>query len=516
MQQGEITKQVERIESDPSSHPKIAQRIDDIHSMCVSAKIFLLLQIGSQAFPVGESTSEDTQPSSLVFRGAEDFFSGFQHFRMAELAKAYIGQRMDIEGDIDPVVTLATHLKNPRATFLEHLQAAILNQLSRFVHITAAPDHYNLPPEVFELFLGKWQKYTGNYYRKGTETLDEAEEAAMALACDWMDVPEDGNHLEIGCGGGGQMEYIYRNRKAHVVGITDCPTQAAYTSERMRRCGIANPDVRVVGDYSKFYFDNAFDTVSAVGCLEHIQPARYQEFFSFIYRALKSDGRCFLQTIAKPMYKPHRKGERDGTRFLQQNVFPGFQLSKFSQFSDAAYQAGLWGEGGSNDANHYVHTLQDWSKRLLENKEHIVRIVGEKQFRILLAYIAMGAKAFEEGVITHERNLYTKPRGQVCIARSRYDQRRGCGQWWDRYDYQCRKEEGGLPDCPPLSERIILAKKGPRRLAAEDFDKRWDENFRKKYPEKKAPITFQGEITDLTHEVYLARPHFLHERKPPW
>jgi cyclopropane-fatty-acyl-phospholipid synthase len=45
----------------------------------------------------------------------------------------------------------------------------------------ANAQHYEVPSRFFELCLGKRLKYSSCYYPKGTETLDQAEEAMLSL-----------------------------------------------------------------------------------------------------------------------------------------------------------------------------------------------------------------------------------------------------------------------------------------------------------------------------------------------
>src|SRR5580658_7178296 len=46
---------------------------------------------------------------------------------------------------------------------------------------TANAQHYELPPAFFELCLGKRLKYSGCYYPRGDESLEQAEEAMLKL-----------------------------------------------------------------------------------------------------------------------------------------------------------------------------------------------------------------------------------------------------------------------------------------------------------------------------------------------
>ena len=59
---------------------------------------------------------------------------------------------------------------------------AELKQMPVAIETRAANDqHYEVPPEFFELCLGKQLKYSCCYWPEGTETLDAAEERMLEL-----------------------------------------------------------------------------------------------------------------------------------------------------------------------------------------------------------------------------------------------------------------------------------------------------------------------------------------------
>jgi cyclopropane-fatty-acyl-phospholipid synthase len=60
------------------------------------------------------------------------------------------------------------------------------------VHADAAnTQHYELPPEFFQLVLGKQLKYSACYWPDGVGALDEAEEALLQLTCERFSLPKN-------------------------------------------------------------------------------------------------------------------------------------------------------------------------------------------------------------------------------------------------------------------------------------------------------------------------------------
>jgi cyclopropane-fatty-acyl-phospholipid synthase len=48
----------------------------------------------------------------------------------------------------------------------------------------ANDQHYELPPEFFELCLGEYRKYSCCYWSDGAQTLSEAERRALEITCE--------------------------------------------------------------------------------------------------------------------------------------------------------------------------------------------------------------------------------------------------------------------------------------------------------------------------------------------
>ncbi|MGH8369798.1 MAG: SAM-dependent methyltransferase, partial [Gammaproteobacteria bacterium] len=79
----------------------------------------------------------------------------------------------------------------------------MLRQSPVAIHVDAAnAQHYELPPAFFQQCLGKRMKYSGCYYPRGDESLDEAEAAMLELYGERAELDDGQQILELGCGWG--------------------------------------------------------------------------------------------------------------------------------------------------------------------------------------------------------------------------------------------------------------------------------------------------------------------------
>ena len=84
-----------------------------------------------------------------------------------------------------------------RAFVQEMRRAAIAEQVEK-----PNQQHYQLPPEFFQLVLGSRLKYSSCYWPAGVETLAQAEEAMLDLTCRRAGIEDGMEILDLGCGWG--------------------------------------------------------------------------------------------------------------------------------------------------------------------------------------------------------------------------------------------------------------------------------------------------------------------------
>eukprot|EP00897_Mesotaenium_endlicherianum_P005647 jgi/Mesen1/510/ME000104S10602 len=101
----------------------------------------------------------------------------------------------------------------------------------------ANEQHYEVPTEFYQLFLGKHLKYSSCYFKTPTTTLDDAEEAMLALYCERAQLQDGQEVLELGCGWGSLSLYVAaKYPSSRITGISNSASQRAFIEEEARNC----------------------------------------------------------------------------------------------------------------------------------------------------------------------------------------------------------------------------------------------------------------------------------------
>lgn len=105
------------------------------------------------------------------------------------------------------------------------------------IHTDAAnAQHYELPPALFQQCLGKRLKYSGCYYPRGDETLDQAEEAMLALYGERAQLADGQEILELGCGWGALTLWMAeRYPGARITAMSNARPQREYIEAQCRK-----------------------------------------------------------------------------------------------------------------------------------------------------------------------------------------------------------------------------------------------------------------------------------------
>ena len=108
------------------------------------------------------------------------------------------------------------------------------------LHVDSANrQHYEVPAEFFHRCLGKRLKYSSCYYATGTETLDEAEEAMLALYGERAQLADGQHILELGCGWGSLTLWMAeRYPNAQITAVSNSNSQREYILGQCRERGL--------------------------------------------------------------------------------------------------------------------------------------------------------------------------------------------------------------------------------------------------------------------------------------
>jgi len=363
-----------------------------------------------------------------------------------KIGEAYAYGDFDVEGDMIRMLDLVSHITKVRIRSVAPLLLDLwklrtgakaadlpdaLPSLRGSRHTedrdrAAIKHHYDVSPAFYALWLDKRMVYSCSYFPKGTETLDQSQEAKLDLICRKLRLKRGDRHLDLGCGYGALVQFAVENYGTRSLGITLSAEHGKVAQTRIREKGLADRcEVRIL-DYRQLPVTEPFDRISAIGIIEHVGEKRLADFFSRVYSLLKPGG-LFLNhgiTKQKPKTRYTRAMERLPWRanFILRYVFPDMELLPIHVLLRASGRAGLETFDVENLRHHYAQTCRLWLDGLNANWDKAVAEIGAPTCRVWRAYLGHSVYAFETGLCNLMQTLYAKPdHGRTEIPRSRAD-----------------------------------------------------------------------------------------------
>ena len=233
----------------------------------------------------------------------------------------------------------------------------------------ANEQHYEVPPEFFELVLGPHLKYSSALWEGGAQDLGEAETRMLDVTCQRAELQDGQDILELGCGWGSltlHMARLYPNSQITVV--SNSAPQRRFIESR------ASTNVRVVtADMNAFDPGGRFDRVVSVEMFEHMR--NYEELLHRIRGWLRADGRLFVHVFCHRRYA--YAFETDGAdnwmgrHFFTGGIMPSLDLlPRFDRDLEVERQ---W----EVDGRHYSKTARAWRENLERRRAEVLSVFGE-------------------------------------------------------------------------------------------------------------------------------------------
>ncbi|MGY6519025.1 MAG: SAM-dependent methyltransferase [Lysobacteraceae bacterium] len=238
-------------------------------------------------------------------------------------------------------------------TLLEELRGSAIA-----VETEAANEqHYEVPTAFFELCLGRRLKYSSCFYPNGNETLDQAEEAMLALYGERAQLHGGQRILELGCGWGSLTLWMAeRFPDARITGVSNSRTQREHILAQCEARGLGNVEILTRDVNTLELPDAGFDRVVSVEMFEHVR--NHQQLFQRIGRWLAPGGQLFVHIFCHRhlMYPFEVEGEDNwmGRHFFTGGLMPA--ADTFLHFQDALRLEQRWMLSGT----HYQRTADHW------------------------------------------------------------------------------------------------------------------------------------------------------------
>ncbi len=132
--------------------------------------------------------------------------------------------------------------------FLARMRAGPVAHVPEMANI----QHYEVPPEFFTQVLGKNLKYSGCLWPAGTDSLDAAEDAMLALTVRRAGIVDGMRILELGCGWGSLTLWMAaRFPESRITAVSNSAPQGRFIRAAAAERGLANVEV-VTADMNDF------------------------------------------------------------------------------------------------------------------------------------------------------------------------------------------------------------------------------------------------------------------------
>lgn len=342
---------------------------------------------------------------------------------MGKLARHYVEQDIDIEGDTREVIRIGEALSGPAGRpQRRRFDIRSWFRHSRLFDRVAIRRHYDIDDGFFGLWLDQRRVYSCGYFRRGDDTLDTAQEQKLDHICRKLRLCPGERFLDIGCGWGALVMWAAQHYGVRATGITLSRNQHEYARDRIARAGLSKLcDVQLL-DYRDVPEDQYYDKIASVGMFEHVGKKNLSRYCGKVSRLLRPGGLVLNHGITLNSVDKDAMGA-DAGEFIDDYVFSGGELVHLSEVITAMSEQGLECSDAENLRPHYARTLWHWVERLEANRDEALARVGEKAFRVWRIYMAGSAHAFERGWMSLFQVLAGKPEagGQLGLPATRDD-----------------------------------------------------------------------------------------------
>ncbi|GLZ40251.1 cyclopropane-fatty-acyl-phospholipid synthase [Actinokineospora sp. NBRC 105648] len=348
------------------------------------------------------------------------------------LARAYVSGDLDVEGDLGEALALFWELtrenkisrpklalRDKAGLFAKAVRLGVVGprprppaeeaRLSGQEHTkardrAAIAHHYDLSNAFYERVLDPQMAYSCGYWTSADPeyTVEDAQRDKLDLVCAKLGLRPGMRMLDAGCGWGSLSVHAAKYYGVHVTGITLSKEQRKFILDRVKAEGLTDQVEVRLQDYRELD-DPPFDAIGTLEMGEHVGAGNYPVYAATLYRMLKPEGRLLLQQMSRGAVA------QGGGAFIETYIAPDMNMRPVGQTIDLLTDAGLEVRDVEALREHYVWTIEAWARTLERNRDELVALAGEQQFRVWRLYMVGSAGAFRENRMGVDQILAVRP-----------------------------------------------------------------------------------------------------------
>jgi len=268
--------------------------------------------------------------------------------------------------------------------------------------------HYDISNDFYQLFLDPEMQYSCGYFTDWQNSLEQAQQDKLEMICRKLRLQDGDRFLDIGCGWGGLVCYAATHYNVQAHGVTLSQKQYDFATAKVERLGLAGRVTIELRDYNDLHGE--YDKISSIGMYEHVGIANFPAYFDKVRSLLRDRGMFLNHGITRRAKHSKRRFKQitPGRRFILKYIFPGSELDHIGHSLEVMEACDLEIHDVEAWREHYGQTTRLWCKRLEENREQAIALVGEERYRMWIAYLAGVSFAFFDGSLRIFQTVATK------------------------------------------------------------------------------------------------------------
>ena len=254
--------------------------------------------------------------------------------------------------------------------------------------------HYDLKPELFDLFLDSDRQYSCAYFASDNDDIETAQRRKKTHLAAKLLLRSGDRVLDIGSGWGGLGLYLAQETDVDVTGVTLSHEQHELSNARAVEAGLSERVQFRLRDYREE--TGRYERIVSVGMLEHVGLGHYREFFGKVRELLTDDGVAVVHTIGRY--------DTPGpvNPWIARYIFPGTYVPTLSELMPAIEGQNLLVTDIEVLKRHYAKTLRAWRDRFVSNRDRACAMYDERFCRMWEFYLT----ACEVGFLSKELNVF--------------------------------------------------------------------------------------------------------------